>query len=109
MTLPVTRFLTRTPVTTSFPRISSTAEFQTNAIFSFFMARSCMILEARSLSRRWTIETLVANLVRKVASSIALSPPPTTISSLPLKKNPSHVAQVETPCPVRRTSFFNPI
>ena len=89
--------------------MSSTTEFQTNVIFSFFAARSCIILEARSLSRRWTIETLVANLVRKVASSIAASPPPTTTSSFPLKKNPSQVAQLETPCPVRRVSFFTPI
>ena len=73
---PVMVFLRLTPVTTSAPRISSTTVFQMKEIFSFFIARSCMILEARSLSRRWTIETLVANLVRKIASSIALSPPP---------------------------------
>ena len=43
--------------------------------------------------------TLVANLVRKVASSIAESPPPTTTSSRSRKKKPSQVAQVETPRP----------
>src|SRR3989344_3201628 len=56
-----------------------------------------MILEARSLSERLSKVTLVANLVRKIASSMAASPPPTTISSLPLKKNPSQVAQEEIP------------
>ena len=74
-----------------------TAMFQTNSIFGFFCARSCMIFEARSSSRRWTTVTLVANLVRKVASSIAVSPPPTTTTSLSLKKKPSQVAQAETP------------
>ena len=49
---PVTRFLSRAPVTTSCPRMSSTTEFHANEIFSLFIARSCMIFEARSLSRR---------------------------------------------------------
>ena len=39
------------------------------------------------------------NFVRKVASSIAVSPPPTTTTSLPRKKKPSQVAQAETPYP----------
>ncbi len=56
-----------------------------------------MIFEARNSSRRWTMVTLVANRVRKFASSIAVSPPPTTISSRPLKSAPSQVAQAETP------------
>jgi hypothetical protein len=30
-------------------------------------------------------------------SSMALSPPPTTMTFFPLKKKPSHVAQAETP------------
>jgi hypothetical protein len=38
-----------------------------------------------------------ANLVRKVASSTAESPPPTTAMSLSRKKNPSQVAHQETP------------
>ncbi len=58
-----------------------------------------MIFEARSSSRRWTIVTFEANLVRKVASSMAESPPPTTAISFPRKKKPSHVAQYETPKP----------
>ena len=37
--------------------------------------------------------TLVAKRVRKSASSMAESPPPTTPISLPEKKNPSQVAQ----------------
>ena len=44
--------------------------------------------------------TLLQNLVRKVASSMAESPPPTTITSLFLKNAPSHVAQVDIPCPL---------
>ena len=42
-----------------------------------------MIFEARSASRRWISVTLRANRVRKVASSTAESPPPTTATSLP--------------------------
>ena len=61
------------------------------------MARSCMILEARRVSRRCTIVTLRANLVRNVASSIAESPPPITAMSCSRKKNPSQVAHQDTP------------
>jgi len=50
------------------------------------------------------IVTEVANRVRKRASSIAESPPPTTQISWPRKKKPSHVAHVESPCPSRRAS-----
>ena len=35
-------------------RMSSTTRFQRNSIRGFLKARSCMILEARRLSRRWT-------------------------------------------------------
>ena len=77
-------------------------------IFGFFKVRSRMIFEARNVSRRCTIVTLSANLVRKFASSMAESPPPTTMISLPRKKNPSHVAQVETPWPRRRFSDARP-
>ena len=44
--------------------------------------------------------TLLQNRVRKVASSMAESPPPTTMTSLSLKNAPSHVAQVDIPCPL---------
>ena len=56
--------------------------FQRNSIFGLANARSCMIFEARSSSRRWMSVTLSANLVRNVASSTAESPPPTTAISL---------------------------
>ena len=49
-----------------------------NSIFGLANARSCMIFDARSASRRWMSVTLSANLVRKIASSSAESPPPTT-------------------------------
>ncbi len=67
-----------------------------------------MIFEARSVSRRWMTVTLVANLVRKRASSSAESPPPTTAISWPRKKNPSHVAHVDSPWPSSRASASNP-
>ena len=56
-------------------------------------ARSSMIFEARNSSRRCTTVTLAANLDRKIASSIAESPPPTTITCLSLKNAASQVAQ----------------
>ena len=52
--------------------------------------------------------TLLAKRVRKVASSIAESPPPTTTMSWSRKKNPSQVAQADTPRPSRRASFSRP-
>ena len=52
--------------------------------------------------------TWVAKRVRKVASSMAESPPPMTVISLPEKKNPSQVAQEETPCPISACSFGSP-
>jgi hypothetical protein len=64
-----------------------------------------MILLARSVSRRCTRFTLRANRVRKVASSSALSPPPTTAISWSRKKKPSQVAHQLTPCP---ESSFSP-
>src|SRR6266487_2257975 len=41
--------------------------------------------------------TVEANLVRKVPSSIAVSPPPITATSMFLKKEPSQVAHADTP------------
>src|SRR6266705_6608553 len=64
-----------------------------------------MILEARNWSRLWMMVTSVAKRVRKRASSIAESPPPITLIGLLLKKNPSQVAQEETPCPLRACSL----
>ena len=52
-----------------------------------------MIFEARNSSRRWTIATLLANLARNIASSIAESPPPTMIVGASRKKAASQVAQ----------------
>ena len=56
-----------------------------------------MIFDARNSSRRWMTVTLGENRVRNVASSIAVSPPPTTARSRPLKSAPSQVAQADTP------------
>ena len=52
-----------------------------------------MIFDARNSSRRCTIVTLEENLARKMASSIAESPPPTMIVSRSLKNAASQVAQ----------------
>ena len=46
--------------------------------------------------------------MRNVASSMAVSPPPTTRSSLSGKNAASQVAQAETPCPMRRFSDSSP-
>ena len=62
-------------------------------MFSCARARSSMIFEARKSARRCTTVTLEANLERKIASSIAESPPPTISVEAPLKKAASHVAQ----------------
>ena len=97
---PVLVLRSRTPVTPgrgTSPRISSTTALTTNSILGLRRARSSMIFEARNSSRRCTTVTLGANRVRKVASSMAVSPPPTTTSSRPLNRAPSQVAQAETP------------
>src|SRR5574341_1554060 len=52
--------------------------------------------------------TSLANLVRKVASSMAESPPPTTITGRPRKKKPSQVAQELTPWPISFCSDVKP-
>ena len=97
-----------TPVTEVSPSTSTTSESQTKLIFSLVNARSCMILLARSESRRCTIVTDFANRVRNVASSIAESPPPTTAMSWSRKKNPSQVAHQDTPWPESRSSPGTP-
>ena len=56
-----------------------------------------MIFDARSSSRRWITVTCVAKRVRNSASSIAVSPPPTTAIGLPRYSAPSQVAQADTP------------
>ncbi len=106
---PVTVSRSRTPVTAFSPRTSTTSVFQRNRILGSSNARRCMILLARSSSRRWTRVTVRANRVRKVASSTAESPPPTTRMSFSLKKKPSQVAHQLTPRPDKRSSLGTPI
>ena len=101
---PVSTLRRRTPVTEDSPNTSTTSVSQMNLIFSFRNARSCMIRLARSVERRCTIVTDRANRVRKVASSIAVSPPPTTTMSWSRKKKPSQVAHHDTPRPASRSS-----
>ena len=59
-----------------------------------------MIFEARSSSRRCTMYTFDPYLARKVASSIAESPPPITIERLVAEgigSAPSQTAHADTP------------
>ena len=67
-----------------------------------------MIGDARKTSRRWTTVTLDANLARKMASSIAESPPPTTTTSFSRKNAASQTAQYETPRPWSERSDSSP-
>ena len=85
------------PATRSSPTTSVTSLSHANLIFGLASARSCMIFDARSASRRWTTVTDRANRVRNVASSMAESPPPTTAMSWSRKKKPSQVAHHDTP------------
>ena len=68
-----------------------------NSRLSIARARSIMIAEARKSLRRWITVTLLENFDRKIASSIAVSPPPTTIVVFSRKNAASQVAQYETP------------
>ena len=52
-----------------------------------------MIFDARNSSRRCTTVTFEANFERKIASSIAESPPPTITVGVSRKKAASQVAQ----------------
>jgi hypothetical protein len=76
------RIVTAVSLPVSAPSASSTTTGVTNSILSFSRARSTMIFDARNSSRRWSTVTFEANFVRKIASSIAESPPPTTTTSL---------------------------
>ena len=73
--------LIRRPDTLPEPRTSATSLFHRNPILGLASARSCMIFEARSASRRWITVTDLPNLVRNKASSMAESPPPMTAMS----------------------------
>jgi hypothetical protein len=59
LTTPVLRLRSRTPVTFCWEgsRISASSLSQMKRIFAFARARSCMIREARSSSRRCTTTT----------------------------------------------------
>ena len=93
-----------TPVTLPSPWIAVTAEFQAKLILGLSLARWAMIREARSSPLRTTTVTDFPKRVRKVASSMAESPPPTTMMSWSRKKKPSQVAHQETPWPL---NFFS--
>jgi len=73
-------------------------------IFGFSSTRVAMMADARNSWRRCTMVTLSHMRVRNRASSMAVSPPPTTTTGLSLKKKPSQVAQALTPRPIIRCS-----
>ena len=75
------------------------------SILGFAAALSYIIVDALNTSLLFKIVTLLANLVKNVASSIAESPPPITNTSSSLKNAPSQVAQVEIPLPFCASSF----
>jgi len=85
-TSPVFTFFTIAPVTPfpGPPRTFSITLSSSQATFGLAFAWVCMALLARSSARRCTTVTFEANLLRKDASSMAVSPPPTTRTSLPL-------------------------
>jgi hypothetical protein len=78
------------------------------SIFGFSRARSIMIFDALNASRRWSRCTFDAKRVRYVASSKAVSPPPTTAISRSRKKKPSQVAHADTPRPRSLVSESSP-
>ncbi|MNR57371.1 hypothetical protein D3C85_1781370 [compost metagenome] len=80
------------------------AEFHAKLILGLSLARCAMMREARSSPLRTTTVTDLPNRVRNIASSMAESPPPTTMMSCSRKKNPSQVAHQDTPWPL---SFFS--
>ena len=88
--------------------METTSEFHSKEILGSFSARAAMILLARSSSRRCTRVTLEPKRLRKVASSTAESPPPTTTMGLSLKKKPSQVAHQLTPRPENLSSSSRP-
>ena len=96
------------PSTFRSPKTSATTECQANLTFGLARARSCMIFDARKSPRRCTTVTDSANRLRNTASSRAESPPPITAMCWPRKKNPSQVAQVETPWPSSSRSLGKP-
>ena len=77
---PVLTFFNRRPVTSFRPtsRTASTTVSSTSSIFGFDLMRSDMILEALNSPRLCMSVTFDASLERYCASSMAVSPPPTT-------------------------------
>src|ERR1700687_4707563 len=79
VSLPVLTFFNLIWVTLpgfSVPQISSMALSQTTLILGFLNSRSCRMRSARKWSRRCTMVTCEAKLVRNIASSTAVLPPP---------------------------------
>ena len=105
----------RTPTASTAELFSTLIDFldQVRRHEQDFLVRARPIQHDRFVARnsspgRCTIVTRFANFVRKVASSMAVSPPPTTRISRLRKNEPSHVAHVETPCPSSFRSDSSP-
>mmetsp|Transcript_24450 Transcript_24450/g.58234 ORF Transcript_24450/g.58234 Transcript_24450/m.58234 type:complete len:248 (-) Transcript_24450:226-969(-) len=86
-------------VRTVMPSKASTTAFQITLILSWLSTRSASTLLALKASLRWMTVTLLEVRARTRASSMAVSPPPTTTTSFPAYRKPSHVAHVLTPPP----------
>ena len=72
------------------------------------LTRSAKARDARKESRRCTTVTDFDVRAKTSASSIAVSPPPTTATSISLKRNPSQVAHELTPPPLYVASPSTP-
>mmetsp|Transcript_31153 Transcript_31153/g.74277 ORF Transcript_31153/g.74277 Transcript_31153/m.74277 type:complete len:258 (-) Transcript_31153:42-815(-) len=90
------------------PRTSTRTVFHRMLIDGCSMTLCARIFDARNSSRLCTTVTLPDVLARTSASSMAVSPPPTTITSLPRYMCPSHVAQLDTPPPLISYSPLTP-
>mmetsp|Transcript_7789 Transcript_7789/g.17586 ORF Transcript_7789/g.17586 Transcript_7789/m.17586 type:complete len:206 (+) Transcript_7789:474-1091(+) len=84
----------------AFPRTSVRTEFHRTLMEGCSNTRCARTLDARNASRRWITVTDSLVLAKTNASSIAVSPPPTTKTCFPRYMCPSHVAQLLTPPPL---------
>src|SRR5574344_231369 len=93
------------------PIILSTLAFKMNSTLPVLDNSVSLLTKAFSAlneSLRWIKYTLLHKPAKYKASTKAADPPPTTASSLFLKKKPSQVAQADTPCPLYCSSDSSP-
>ena len=99
----------RTPLTSASPRTSSTSVFDANVDLGVGQRAVLHDLAAAEAGRAGAAGGPSSRSASgRCASSRAVSPPPTTATSLSRKKKPSHVAQALTPRPRSRVSLSRP-